>query len=247
MDLNEPQLFPLPVITPISAGAKFIQAVLSPLEPLSSIFLRYLCGHVLQLLGKTGALRLQPQSLLLLTFCHPAPKQKAFILPGQTLPLYHRAEERRRQASLKPWQNDCNTSSVCLPLFPPVPGLGTPTGTEQEWWQELAGGTSWSYLSLVHCTKRGDPQDRLALRGNPQTARHAGVIGCGEDFSPFLHLLHIFLLYRSLYPFELQKYSKVPLEFTGPLFTQLHGLIAIHCVSWCCPSRSFLELNEPDT
>lgn len=68
-------------------------------------------------------------------------------------------------------------------------------------------------ISLVHRTKRGDPQGHLALRGDPLTAWHAGVPGCGEDFS-LLHLLHIFLLYRSFYPFELQKYSEVPLEST---------------------------------
>lgn len=95
------------------------------------------------------------------------------------------------------------------------PGLGRPTGTEQEWWQELPPvGSSPSSLPLVHRAKRGEPRGHLALRGDPHGTRHTRVTGCGEDFSPLLHLLHLFPLYRSLYPFELQKYSRVPLEFT---------------------------------
>lgn len=185
---------------PLCAGAKVIQALLSPLQSLSPILLRYLCRHVPQLPGKTGALRLQPQSLLLLPFCHPAPKQKVFILPGKMLPLYHMAEERRRQASLKPWKNDCNASPACSPLCPPVRGLGIPTGTEQEWWQELpSAGSSRSNLSLVHSAKRRRPPrpPGSKRRSLHYTARRGHWLWRGF-FTTSSSSTHFSALYRSL-------------------------------------------------
>lgn len=104
------------------AGVNVTGALLSHLQSPSTFPLLYLCGHVLQFPGKTGALRLQPKFLLLFPLSHAAPKQ-VFMLPGQTLHLCPMEEERRRQASPKPWKNDCKASSEHYPLCPPVSGL----------------------------------------------------------------------------------------------------------------------------
>lgn len=176
--MNEPQLFSLPVITPLCAGAKVIQALLSALQSLSTILLRYLCRHVPQLLGKTGALRLQPQSLLLHPFCHPAPKQKVFTLPGQTLPLHHMAEERRRQASLKPWKMTV-TPVQHVPLCAHL-CLAWPGQTHRHGTGVVAGAASSRLLMVISLagalckerrplrptgSKRRSP-DRTACRGH---------------------------------------------------------------------------------
>lgn len=174
MDLNEPQLFPLLVITPLCAGAKVLQALWSLLQSPSIFLLLYPCRHVLWFPGKTGALRLQPKSLLLLPFS---------ILLQNRRCLYRQA-----------WPGQTHRH-----------GAGAVAGA--------APGRLLAVISLAGapCEERRTPRPPGSKGRSP---RHTRVTGCREDFSPLLHLLHVFPLYRSLYPFELQKYSRVPLEFT---------------------------------
>lgn len=53
----------------------------------------------------------------------PHSEQTVFLLPRKTLTLYHAAEERRRPASAKLWEIDCNAVSACSFSCPPVSGL----------------------------------------------------------------------------------------------------------------------------
>lgn len=192
MDLNKPQFFPVPFITSLCAAVTF-----RPYWAFCFSVL-YLCRDVPSFPRKTGALRLQPKSLLFPPISNLTPKQKVFLLSGQTLPPYHMAGESRRQVSLKPQKNAFNCVWASCPLCPPVPSLArAQAGT-----QSRSGGRSCLWPAPhghSSCWCSVQRQEHLRPPGpKVWSHRHIGVAGCEEDFSLLLlHLLDGFPVYRT--------------------------------------------------
>lgn len=171
-----------------------IQALLSPL--LSHVVPVQGCAFITK---KDWSTEVTAKISALPSLFNLTPKQKVFILPAQTLPLYHTAGERRRRVSLKPGKNACNTSWACCPLCPRVPSLA---------WAQPGARSKSDGRSCLHPAPRGHISCWCSVQRqeHPEATRLQGLIptphstqrvtGCEEGFSPLLlHLLHSFPLY----------------------------------------------------